>query len=95
MKRLHRNWKAGFSLLELLIALAVGLVVVGAGITLFRNGMEASVVVSQRAQMQEDLRAAENLMLKDISLAGAGLPVGGIATPTGPRTFSAKIGFVV
>ncbi|HWZ42509.1 MAG TPA: prepilin-type N-terminal cleavage/methylation domain-containing protein [Candidatus Saccharimonadales bacterium] len=92
MKRLHRNWKAGFSLLELLIALAVGLVVVGAGITLFRNGMEASVVVSQRAQMQEDLRAAENLMLKDISLAGAGLPVGGIATPTGPRTFSAKIG---
>jgi len=44
------------------------------------------------AANEEDMRAAENLMIKDLSLAGAGLPVGGIATSTGPGTFPTKIG---
>jgi hypothetical protein len=70
--------------MELLIAFAVGMIVVGAAVKLFSQGMNATFVVSQRAEMQQDLRATTNLVLKDISLAGAGLPAGtGIALPSG------------
>jgi len=37
--------------------------------------MNATFVVSQRAEMQQDLRASD-LLFKDISLAGAGMPSG-------------------
>jgi hypothetical protein len=44
--------------------------------------MGATFVVSQRAEMQQDLRASTDLLIKDISLAGAGLPTAtGIALP--------------
>jgi hypothetical protein len=36
--------------------------------------------------MQQDFRAATNIMLKDISLAGAGIPSGGIALVSGGAT---------
>jgi len=74
---------AGFSLIELLVSLAVGAVVMGAAVKLFTQGMSATFLVSQRAEMQQDLRASSDLLLKDISLAGAGLPAGvGILLPT-------------
>ena len=76
MDRTSANSSRGFSLIELLVALAVGTLVVGAAVKLFTQGMNATFVVSQRAEMQQDLRATSNLLLKDISLAGAGLPSG-------------------
>ena len=83
MKRMRTRSNHGFSLVEVLVAMAVGLVVVGAAVQLFSKGLDATYLVSQRAQMQQDIRGAENLMIKDISLAGAGMPVGGVALPTG------------
>ncbi len=74
MERTHTN--RGFTLIELVVSMAVGLIVVGAAVQLFSQGMAATFVVSQRAEMQQDLRAASNLLLKDISLAGAGMPPG-------------------
>jgi hypothetical protein len=51
--------------------------------------MDATFVVSQRAEMQQDLRSTSNLLLKDISLAGAGMPPGqGVALPSGTATRS-------
>jgi prepilin-type N-terminal cleavage/methylation domain-containing protein len=73
----------GFSLIELMIALAVGMLVLGAAVQLFSKSMTATWLVSQRAELQEDARAASNLLTKDISLAGAGLPSGGIALASG------------
>jgi prepilin-type N-terminal cleavage/methylation domain-containing protein len=67
------NSSRGFSLLELLIAMAAGLIVVGGAVQLYSSAMDATWVIKQRAEMQQDLRSAEDLMLKDISLAGAGL----------------------
>jgi len=82
MGRTSANSSRGFSLIELLVALAVGAVVIGAAVKLFSQGVAATFVVSQRAQMQQDLRASSDLLLKDISLAGAGLPSAtGIALP--------------
>ena len=74
MARTSENSSGGFSLIELLVALAVGTIVVGAAVKLFTQGMNATFVVSQRAEMQEDLRATSDILFKDLSLAGAGLP---------------------
>src|SRR5208282_143975 len=83
MGRTSANSSSGFSLIELLVALAVGSLVVGAAVQLFSQGMAATFVVSQRAQMQQDLRATSDMLLKDISLASAGLPSGtGIQLPS-------------
>jgi hypothetical protein len=73
----------GFSLVELLIALGVGILVLGTAVQLFSKSMQAAWLVSQRAEMQQDARAASNLLTKDISLAGAGMPSGGIALASG------------
>jgi prepilin-type N-terminal cleavage/methylation domain-containing protein len=82
MGRTSANSSRGFSLIELLVSLAVGMLVVGSAVKLFTQGMNATFVVSQRAEMQQDLRASSNLLIKDISLAGAGLPSAtGIALP--------------
>jgi prepilin-type N-terminal cleavage/methylation domain-containing protein len=74
MGRKSANSSSGFSLIELLVALGVGALIVGAAVQLFTQGMNATFVVSQRAEMQQDLRASSDLLFKDISLAGAGLP---------------------
>jgi prepilin-type N-terminal cleavage/methylation domain-containing protein len=74
----------GFSLVELLIAMALGLILLASVTQLFKSGMDASRVVSQRTEMQDDVRAAINMISRDVSLAGSGLPPGGIALPFGP-----------
>jgi prepilin-type N-terminal cleavage/methylation domain-containing protein len=88
MGRRYTNSGCGFTLIELMVSLAVGMIVVGAAVKLFSQGMASTFVISQRAEMQQDLRAASNLVLKDISLAGAGMPPGqGVALPSGtPNT---------
>ncbi len=73
----------GFSLLEMVVATALGTVVVGAAVQLYVQGVSATWVVSQRAEMQQDFRAASNMLTKDLSLAGAGLGNGAaIQLPT-------------
>ena len=73
----------GFTLVEMLIALTLGLVVIGAAVQLFSRALSATWIVSQRAELQQNARASSNLLIKDISLAGAGLPTGGVALASG------------
>ncbi|HYM78885.1 MAG TPA: prepilin-type N-terminal cleavage/methylation domain-containing protein [Candidatus Dormibacteraeota bacterium] len=68
----------GFSLLELLVASSIGLTVILVMTSLFKTGMDATMKVTQRAETQQNLRAAVQLMTKDISLAGGGIPSGGL-----------------
>src|ERR1700680_2180170 len=68
----------GFSLLELMIASLIGVILMAAKSSLFRLGMNATFTVTQRAETQQNMRAAIELMTKDISMAGAGLPSGGL-----------------
>jgi prepilin-type N-terminal cleavage/methylation domain-containing protein len=82
----------GYSLLELMISMALGLIVVGAAVQLFSKGVSATWLVSQRAELQQDSRAASNLLTKDISMAGAGLPSGGLVLASGPGTVNEKYG---
>ncbi len=73
----------GFSLIELLVAVALGLIVMAATTQLFKNGMDATILVSQTSEMQQNARATLNLIAKDVSMAGSGLPSGGMALPNG------------
>jgi prepilin-type N-terminal cleavage/methylation domain-containing protein len=83
MKMQNRKVQPGFTLLELMVSMAVGLIVMGAMASLFKTGMDSAMVVTQRAETQQNMRAAIDLMVKDISMAGAGLPSGGIQLPAG------------
>jgi prepilin-type N-terminal cleavage/methylation domain-containing protein len=86
MRREVNNSEFGFSLIELMIALTVGLVVIGAAVQLFSRSVNAEWVVSQKSEMQQDMRAASNMLTQDISLAGAGLGNAAIALPSGTGT---------
>ena len=83
MRNRSTKRQRGFSLLEMVVATALGTVVVGAAVQLYVQGVSATWVVSQRAEMQQDFRAASNMLTKDLSLAGAGLGNGAeIQLPT-------------
>ncbi len=86
MRSATKTSNRGFSLIELMIALGIGVLVLGGAVQLFTKSVSATWLVSQRAELQEDARAASNLLTKDISLAGAGLPSGGIALASGTAT---------
>src|SRR5271166_3628560 len=74
----------GFSLLEMIIAMALGMIVLGAAVQIYIQGVSATWKVTQRSEMQQDFRAAGNMLTKDLSLAGAGLGNGAaIALPSG------------
>jgi prepilin-type N-terminal cleavage/methylation domain-containing protein len=64
----------GFTLTELMISMAVGLVVMGGAVMLTSQAANVNWVTSQKAEMQQDFRAAANLLQRDISMAGAGSP---------------------
>jgi len=74
----------GFSIFELIIAMALGLLMLGAANELFNSALKTTSLVSNRAEMQQNARAAMDLISKDVSMAGAGLPPGGIQLPSGP-----------
>src|ERR1700678_119498 len=82
MKMPIANSHRGFSLLELMVASTIGLIAIVAMTQLFRMGMNATFTVTQRAETQQNMRAAIELMTKDISMAGAGLPSGGLQLAT-------------
>ncbi|HUA15114.1 MAG TPA: prepilin-type N-terminal cleavage/methylation domain-containing protein [Verrucomicrobiae bacterium] len=92
MKMPRQTSGKGFTLLELMVAMALGMIVMAAMASLFKMGMDSTMMVTQRAETQQNMRAAIDLMVKDISMAGAGLPSGGIQLPTGGGATTAKFG---
>jgi hypothetical protein len=69
--------------MELVVSMALGLLVMASIASLFRTGLNSVMLVTQRAETQQNMRAAIDLMVKDITMAGAGLPSGGLQLPTG------------
>jgi prepilin-type N-terminal cleavage/methylation domain-containing protein len=82
MQQMNTNERA-FTLVELIVAMALGLMVLAAVAEIFRGGLEATSLVVKRAEMQQNVRAGVNLIVKDVSMAGAGLRPGGLALPNG------------
>src|ERR1700683_3008199 len=66
------NSSRGFTLMELMISAAIGAVLIVTAADLFSRAMKASWITSQKSELQQDFRAASNIMQRDISMAGAG-----------------------
>jgi len=80
----------GFSLVELLVAMAVTTIVLGAALLAFKKMTDAGAVVVQKVEMQASARVGINSIVRDLTQAGAGgYPFGGIALPTGNLPVSA------
>lgn len=92
MKMPKQESRRGFTLLETMVSMAIGLIVMAAMASLFKTGMNSAQLVSQRAETQQNMRAAIDLMVKDIGMAGAGLPSGGLQLPTGAGSSATKFG---
>jgi prepilin-type N-terminal cleavage/methylation domain-containing protein len=67
-----RHRTRGFTLLELLVSMGVGLVILGAALQLYSSCTKGAWMASERSEMQSDFRSAANLLQRDISMAGAG-----------------------
>lgn len=83
---------AGFTLIELMISFALSMIILASTVQLFKSGVEASTLISQRAELQQNSRAAINLISKDVSMAGAGIPPGGIQLASGGTATASKYG---
>ena len=73
----------GYSLVELIIAMALATLVLTAAMLMLTKAMDATAMVTQRAEMQQNARTAITFLSRDLSLAGTGFPQGGIQLPTG------------
>ena len=74
---------AGFSLLELLAATAIGLVVIATAMNTFKDAVGMTGTTSDLADTSQNLRGGTNFLIHDLVLAGRGIPIGGIPIPSG------------
>src|SRR5262249_59042508 len=66
-----------------MMAMAVTLVGLAAAVSAFMDTTRGNQRVTAAADMNDNLRAALNLIRQDIVVAGEGIPTGGIAIPSG------------
>ncbi|HET7293768.1 MAG TPA: prepilin-type N-terminal cleavage/methylation domain-containing protein [Vicinamibacteria bacterium] len=71
---MRRNAQAGFSLIELMVAMVVTLFVVGAMFGLLTGGQTAFKTQPERTDRQQNIRAAMDIMMRDVGAAGIGMP---------------------
>ncbi len=81
MKTINRQ--SGFSLMEMLVAMAITLILVIATLGVFDSATRANEAATQLANMNQNLRTGMNLMIRDLLQTGQGIPTGGIPIPNG------------
>ncbi len=72
----HINKNSGYSLIELMIAVALGIVVVGATLGIFVSNRQTYIAAENVGRIQENARTAYELMTRDVREAG-GTPCAG------------------
>jgi len=66
----HRGAQRGLSLIELMLALVIGLVLIGSMVTVFSGSKRSSTVNTALTELQESARFALDSIVRDIRLAG-------------------------
>lgn len=84
--------KSGFTLVEIIIAMAVTMVAMAAAVLLFRDSTKANSNVTQSSDMSDNLRAGLNLVVQDLIQTGTGIPTGGISIPNTVNAAGCNIG---
>jgi len=68
------NWEQqGFTLVELMIGLAIATIIIAAGFTALTGSNKATQINDQTAQAQQNARIAMELLSHDIKMAGVGM----------------------
>jgi prepilin-type N-terminal cleavage/methylation domain-containing protein len=83
---------SGFTLIEIMVAMAVSMVALGAAVLMFRDSTKANNNVSQAADMSDNIRAGLNMIVQDLIQTGTGIPVGGISIPNTPNAAGCNTG---
>jgi len=77
-----RRQQQGFTIVELLVAIAVTLIVMTATMMIYHRSVQVSGIVTNRAEIQSELRAAADQIARDLNQAGTGIPIGGLPIPS-------------
>jgi hypothetical protein len=80
----------GFSLVELLTAMALSLLMFGLTFTLVQQLDNTADLVTSMSDVNQNLRASVNMMSRDLSTAGENIPLGGIPLPYGGSATAIK-----
>jgi len=84
--------KSGFTIVELLIGMAVTMVALAAAFLMFRDSTKANTNVTQISDMSDNIRAGLNLIVQDLIQTGTGIPTGGISIPNTINAAGCNIG---
>ena len=77
------NKQSGFTLVEVLVAVTVMLIIMAATLGAFNDALRVNEAATLYADMDQNLRAGANLMIRDFMQVGQGIPTGGIPVPSG------------
>ena len=83
---------SGFTLVEIIIAMAVTMVALAAAVLMFRDSTKANNNVTQSSDMSDNLRAGLNLVVQDLIQTGTGIPTGGISIPNTVNAAGCNVG---
>jgi len=81
MRPMTKRKLTGFTLIELMIAMAVTMILLYAAVITFRDASQTNQVVTQAADMSDNLRNGLDMIQTDLQQAGSGIPTGGIPIP--------------
>src|SRR5882672_11046772 len=84
--------KSGFTLVEIMIAIAVTMIALATAVLLLRDSTRANSNVTQTADMSDNMRAGLNLIVQDLIQTGTGIPTGGISIPNTANAAGCNIG---
>jgi prepilin-type N-terminal cleavage/methylation domain-containing protein len=76
-----KSGAAGFTLIEVLVAVTIMLIVLAATMSTFTDAIHVTEAVTMMADTQQNLRTGMNYIVRDLVQAGEGLPQSGITIP--------------
>jgi prepilin-type N-terminal cleavage/methylation domain-containing protein len=88
----RRRSERGFTLVELLMAMAITTVILGATMVAMTDAIKATESATQITDLNNGLRTAMDLMVRDLLQVGQGLPGGrSISVPTGTGSVTMQL----
>jgi prepilin-type N-terminal cleavage/methylation domain-containing protein len=92
MRQPEASTERGYSLIELLITMAITTVIMGATMTALGDAMKATESATLLTNLNGGLRTAMDLVVRDLLQVGQGLPAGRVVfIPSGPNATPIKI----
>jgi Tfp pilus assembly protein PilE len=85
MSHKSRRALAGFTLVELMIAMSVTMVLLYAAMRAFKDASQSSKQISLASDMTDNLRAGLSFIEQDLVQTGTGIPTTGIPIPNTPN----------